>query len=129
MPFMGKFKYLTLLAALLLTLLPAAGRVSAARIESRPPAEIRLLIETPAYTLDASGVHVDGYATVDVHGAPALPFWSTTVELPPDGSWELSYTFPGEQVLAVAAPLPAAPAPRVRLDGPLSPAEIVDRVS
>ena len=122
-------KYLTLLAALLLTLLPAAGGVSAARIESEPPAEIRLLIETPAYTLDASGVHVDGYATVDVPGAPALPFWSTTVELPPDGPWELSYTFPSEQVLAVAAPLPAAPAPRVRLDGPLSPAEIVDRVS
>ncbi len=122
-------KCLAVLAALLLTLLPAAGGVSAARVESEPPAEIRLLIETPAYTLDASGVHVDGYAVVDAPGAPALPFWSTTVELPAEGPWELSYTHPGEQVLAVAAPLPAAPAPRVQLDGPLSPAEIVDRVS
>ncbi len=121
-------RVLVLLAVLLLGLLPSAGGVAAAETGTEPPVEIHLRIETPAYTLDASGVHVAGYAVNAAPGAPALPFWSTTVDLPLDGPWELSYASPDEQVLAVT-PLPAAPAPQVMLDGPLSPAEIVDRVS
>ena len=44
-----------------------------------------LRVQTPDYELDARGLRVPGYGTNSIPGAPALPIWSTTVELPPDG--------------------------------------------
>lgn len=104
--------------ALLLGFLPAT-----AAAEPVGPAAIRLRVETPAYTLDAGGVRVAGY-TADVQpGAPALPVWSTLVELPPDGAWQLSYEAAGTRELRAALPLPAAPAPLRDLGGPQGAAD------
>jgi len=117
---------LTILAILFSGLLPASGGVGA---QSEPPIEINLHVETPAYTLDATGVRVAGYETNNIPGAPALPFWSTVVELPPEGAWTLSYEAGNQQVLTLTGPLPAVPVPQIALDSPLSPAEIADRVA
>lgn len=87
------------------------------------PWQVVLRVQTPAYTLDTSGLRVDGYGVLDTPGAPALPVWRTTVELPAEGEWELSYESAGEQMLPVngplslggplslSGPLPAAPSP------------------
>lgn len=113
---------------LLLGLLPA-NSAHALEVPPVQQVEIPLRVTTPAYTLDVAGIHVAGYAANDIPGAPVLPFWSTVVELPPAGAWELTYASAGQQVLALTDPLPAVPVPQVALGGPLSPAEIADRVA
>lgn len=99
-----------LLAVALLPPLTAAAQMSSQTIVLR--------VETPNYLWDASGLHVPGYATLDTPGAPALPMWSTLVELPPNGRWTLRVE-PGEVVpLALEKPLPTVPVPQLDLNGP-----------
>ncbi len=105
---------LILAATLLFALLPPAG----AAAEPAQPAEIRLRVTTPAYSLDGQGPRVPGYTIYSAPGAPALPVWRTVIELPPSGAWTISYTAEGEQVLAAPAALPAAPAPQLDHPGP-----------
>lgn len=108
-------------SALLLSLLPAT--VTA---EPAAPAEIRLRVETPAYTLDAQGLRVPGYAADDTPGAPALPVWSTVVELPPDGAWQITYETAGARDLRTAAALPAVSVPQFAPGGPQGAAALAD---
>lgn len=103
-----------LAVALISALLPAADVAAGAA----QPTEIRLRVATPAYTLDDEGLHVPGYMAYDAAGAPALPVYRTVVELPATGDWRVSYTSAGEQIIPVHGSLPAAPAPRLDLDGP-----------
>ncbi len=83
-----------------------------------PVHEIVLHVDTPAYRWDESGLHVPGYATLDRPGAPALPMWTTAVELPAAGQWHISYEAGEPITLAVDRPLPAVPTPQINLDGP-----------
>ncbi len=105
--------------ALALLLLASPVRAAVPDPAASGPTEIVLRVQTPAYTHDAGGVRVSGYGTNDVPGAPALPVWSTVVELPPAGGWTLSVE-PGESI-AIGQPthLPAVPVPQPILPGPL----------
>jgi hypothetical protein len=80
--------------------------------------EIVLRVETPEYRWDETGLHVPGYATLERPGAPALPMWSTVVELPSTGQWRLKVEAGETVALALARPLPAVPVPQPNLDGP-----------
>lgn len=80
--------------------------------------EIVLRVDTPSYHWDDAGLRVPGYATLDQPGAPALPMWSTVVELPPTGRWTLSVETGDAILLALDKPLPAVPAPDLDLSGP-----------
>jgi len=93
------------------TLMTAVGPVAAVETSVDAPWQVVLHVETPAYALDATGLRVAGYGVNDAPGAPVLPVWSTTVELPADGEWELSFESAGERLLAVNSPLPAMPSP------------------
>ena len=100
---------------LVIGLLPPAPTIAHAQ---NGRVEIVLRVETPTYHLGETGVHVPGYASLDRPGAPALPMWSTLVELPAAGGWMISYQT-GEPVrLALAGPLPAVPAPEIDLIAP-----------
>ncbi len=79
---------------------------------------IVLRVETPVYRWDESGLHVPGYATLDTPGAPALPMWSTVVELPPAGQWTLSVATGEAVILALDKPLPAVPTPQLGPERP-----------
>lgn len=82
------------------------------------PVEIDLRIQTPDYRMDAQGVRVPGYGVNDAPGAPALPVWSTLVELPSTGEWTMSVA-PGEgRVLRRDLPLTAVPVPQSILPDP-----------
>ncbi len=106
--------------ALFLGLLPAAAAAAAG------PTEIRLRVETPAYTLDAQGLRVPGYAADDTPGAPALPVWSSLVELPSSGAWQLAYETAGARELRTAAALAAVPMPQFAPGGPQGAAALAD---
>lgn len=101
---------LVLVASLLLPASPAAAQPS--------DREIVLRIDTPFYRWDESGLHVPGYAAVDQPGAPALPMWSTLVELPAAGQWHIDYDAGEAITLDLAGPLPAVPVPQIDLNGP-----------
>lgn len=92
-------------------LLLVAGMLPGAAAAQGAPQQIVLRVDTPIYDYDESGLRVPGYATLDTPGAPALPMWSTLVELPVDGGWSISYQAGAAARLALAGPLPAAPAP------------------
>lgn len=98
---------------LIAALLPAAGVAA-----QEAPWELTLSVETPSYRWDESGLHAPGYATLDQPGAPALPMWTTTVELPAAGPWRLSYDVGQPLLLKLDKPLPAVPVPQIDLDGP-----------
>lgn len=89
--------------------------VAAAQEATQP---IALRIDTPVYRWDESGLRVPGYAVSDTPGAPALPMWTTLVELPPAGRWTLSYETGRAVTLAGHTPLPAVPVPQLDLNGP-----------
>ncbi len=93
-------------------LMPATDPAAAANTSADAPWQVVLRVETPAYSLDAAGLRVAGYGVYDAPGAPALPIWSTTVELPAEGEWELSFESAGERLLPVSSPLPAVPSPQ-----------------
>ena len=89
-----------------LILLVAMLGPSVARVDAAEPAQpITLRVHTPAYQIDEHGVTVPGYGAVDTPGAPALPMWSTAVELPPDGDWSLEVETLGAQRLVAKGPI------------------------
>jgi hypothetical protein len=94
-------------------LLPAAG--VAGQDGAQP---ITLRVETPVYQWDQAGLRVPGYATLDIPGAPALPMWSTVVDLPAAGQWSLSVEAGPATRLPLTQPLPAAPVPQLDLNAP-----------
>lgn len=98
---------------LIVALLPAAGVAG-----QEAPWQLSLSVETPGYRWDDAGLHVPGYATLDRPGAPALPMWTTTVELPAAGQWRISYDLGKQVALELDQPLPAVPVPQIDLDGP-----------
>lgn len=63
---------------------------------------------------------VAGYGVIDTPGAPALPMWSTTVELPPDGHWSLDFESRGSQSLPVKGPIASVPVLDLDLNGPVA---------
>ena len=103
------------LAVILVTsLLPAAP----AAAESGPPREIRLHVDTPAYTLEGGTLAVADISALDVPGAPSLPMWGQIVELPADVEWSITYTATGEQTVPLSAPLDAVPVADLDLNSP-----------
>ncbi len=82
--------------------------------------DVRLVIETPTYELDAAGLRVPGYATSETPGAPRLPVWTTTVDIPEGADWSIVEVGSEEHVIPAPATLPAAPVTTLRLDGPIS---------
>ena len=106
-------------AAALVVLLGAALPAGAASAQApAAPVEITLRVQTPAYQMDAAGVRVPGYGTNDAAGAPALPVWSTVVELPATGRWTVTVTAGETRVLRRERPIPAVPVPQPVSPGP-----------
>ena len=95
---------LPMVVALWMALLPASA--GAATPGFQP---IVLQVNTPAYTLDKSGLSVAGYAALDIPGAPALPVWISTVELPADADWVVSYDLGKQIVLPWQGVFPSVP--------------------
>ena len=75
-------------------------------------------VQTPTYQLDAHGIRVPGDATNDQPGAPALPVWSTVVELPADGDWRITTQTPGARLLDQGVDVAAVPVPDLAPPGP-----------
>ncbi len=75
--------------------------------------DIQLRVQTPTYELDAQGLRVPGYGFESAPGAPRLPVWSTTVELPATGNWQITSSEPGSRVIQVPATLPSVPVPNM----------------
>ncbi len=100
-----------LLVSLLVQVQPIAAQTRAAE-------PISLRVQTPAYQLDAQGIHAPGYGRDDRPGAPALPVWTTLLELPPEGEWQVSYRSPDAHWLAQTLDIPAAPWPELASPGP-----------
>lgn len=82
-----------------------------ARAQSTPAWSATLDVQTPSYTLSADGVEVSGYGVNLVPGAPALPVWSTVVELPPNGDYQVTYESLAPQTLPQQITLAAAKVP------------------
>jgi hypothetical protein len=99
-----------LLVAMLLPAADVAGQEA--------PQTIALRVDTPFYQWDQAGLRVPGYATLDIPGAPALPMWSTAVELPAAGQWTIRVQAGPGIRLPLAQPLPAVPVPQLDLNGP-----------
>lgn len=101
-----------LLNLLLLSVLlfPSLG-LSAAPPDPLLPSSQSLRVRTPQYVLGPDGINVPGYALNDVPGAPRLPVYSTLVELPLQGEWELSYRSTNDRILDQRVAVPAAPVP------------------
>ncbi len=90
-----------------------------------------LSVRTPTYRLDGATLRVPGYGAHGVPGAPALPVWSTVVELPPTGEPILTVEPGAAQLLsqpmllaAVPAPQPVEPKPYGWLTGEDLPAAV-----
>ncbi len=75
-------------------------------------------VRTPVYELTTAGVQVAGYAWDDVPGAPRLPYYARMIELPPTGTWELSYRSVGERTLAQRLTVAAVAVPDLPVPGP-----------
>lgn len=99
-----------MIGILLMSAAPVGPTVSAAPVAAD---DIQLRVQTPAYELDLQGLRVPGYGFSDTPGAPQLPVWSTTVELPPTGSWQITSSVPGTRVIQVPATLPSVPVPNM----------------
>lgn len=99
---------------------PGAARSQAAQPAVAPGRDIILDLRTPAYQINADDVTVAGYGTIDTPGAPALPMWSTAVELPPDGNWSLDFESRGSQSLPAKGPIASVPVPDLDLNGPVA---------
>jgi len=81
-------------------------------------------VETPDYHLTADGVEVPGYAWNTTPGAPRLPIYGTTFELPLSGEWALTFESVGSQLLADRVSIPAAVTPNLDLNGPTAPQDL-----
>lgn len=100
-------------------LLLAVGLLPPATAAAQSPAqEIILRVDTPVYQWDETGLHVRGYATLDQPGAPALPMWSSAVELPASGHWRISFEAKDPVTLPLDQPLPPVPTPQIDLNSP-----------
>ena len=99
---------------------PGAARSQAAQPAAAPDRAIILDVRTPAYQINAHDVKVVGYGTVTTPGSPALPMWSTTVELPPDSHWSLDFESRGSQSLPGKGPIASVPVPDLDLNGPVA---------
>jgi hypothetical protein len=102
----------------LLVVVAMLGAVAPAAAGPEQPEQITLRVQTPSYHLDGDGLRVEGYATHATPGAPALPVWSTLVELPAEGQWQSAYESSSQQLLAVPVALPAVPVPDLDLNRP-----------
>jgi hypothetical protein len=125
-------KALTLGLALLVALVSPAGVLAQAPTsDAQAPMSgvMTLRVQTPAYELNARGLRVPGYGANSDPGAPALPFWSTTVELPPAGEPVVAVADGAFELLSLAAPLPAAPVPLPPDPDPLGLTVAVDRTA
>ena len=106
-------KILTACLALLIALAGPAGAAARSAAEGDPATVVSALrVQTPGYQLDARGLRVPGYGTTSIPGAPALPVWSTAVELPAAGEPVVTVAGGAPEMLDLDAPLPAAPVPR-----------------
>lgn len=100
-------------------LLLAVGLLPPATAAAQSPAqEIILRVDTPVYQWDETGLHVPGYATLDQPGAPALPMWTSAIELPASGQWRISVEAKDAVTLPLDQPLPAVPTPQIDLNSP-----------
>ncbi len=115
---MTRAKKLASLLLLSLVSIVLACPVLPASAQAIPPRTITLRVQSPVYELDVRGVRVPGDATDDRPGAPALPVWSTVVELPPDGDWLIDYQTPGAFLLSQQVDVPAVPVPDLAVPGP-----------
>lgn len=92
-------------------LLAQALQPSFARAQSTSPWSVTFDVQTPAYTLSADSVQVAGYEVNLVPGAPVLPVWSTVIELPSTGDYQVTYQSLGSQTLPQQIALAAASVP------------------
>lgn len=113
---MHRFVRLCFLCALAVSGLSAPAQATAQAIDP----DVRLVVETPQYLLDAQGLRVPGYALSDTPSAPELPVWTTVVEVPAGMKWTLEEVGSEAQVLHTTAVLPATPVTELQLDGPLN---------
>ncbi len=84
-------------------------------------AETELLVarvQTPNYTLTDQGVEVPGYAMHGTPGAPSLPLYGFTFQLPPTGGWDLRFESNRSRIMPERVIVNAAPVPMLDLDGP-----------
>lgn len=86
--------------------------------QSSVPTSIDLQVLTPDFELDSQAVRVPGYGVDHSPGAPALPVWSTIVELPSSSSWHVTYQAPGARVLSQTVDIAAVPVPELASPGP-----------
>ncbi len=107
MPTQTRSRMILAAAAVVGLLLPLPPAQSAAQ----PVVSLR--VQTPVYQLVGNDLSVPGYDSNAVPGAPALPVWSTVVELPPEGDWWIEQSSPEAQVLAQSVAIAAVPTPDV----------------
>lgn len=98
------------LAAVILVLGSAIPAQSVAARAVTPWAT-ELRVATPAYQIDMTGITVPDYGLDTTPGAPALPIWSTLVELPAGGPYQISYQSIGGGPLVQQVEVPAAAVP------------------
>lgn len=70
---------------------------------------IVLRVDTATYTRDKNGLAAAGLATLAIPGAPALPVWTTAVELPADADWSVSYELGEAGMVGWQGAFPAVP--------------------
>ncbi len=118
--------------ALLVILAGPAGALAQEPITAGPSSAAvvtTVRVQTPAYQLDARGLRVPGYGTNSIPGAPALPVWSTIVELPLAGEPVVTAEAGAAQVLSHRPALPAVPVPQPADPNPLGWSAGVDQAA
>ncbi|MER2597999.1 MAG: C25 family cysteine peptidase [Caldilineales bacterium] len=95
----------------MLTLVLLGGTLAPVTAAPLGPWVEDLRVKTPRYILSGGGVAVEGYALNDVPGAPALPVWSSVVELPAGGDFEMTWESLGGGELIPQFAIPPVPAP------------------
>ncbi len=103
--------------------LPAASAAEQATysLQTQP---LQARVQTPEYTVTATGVEVPGYAKHVVPGAPSLPLYGLTLELPAAGAWDLTFESTGSRILPERVTIAAAPVPNLNLPSLIAPDEM-----
>ena len=106
-------RIMTVCLALLAMLIGPADTLAQGIVAPGPATGVTTLrVQTPGYELDDQGLRVPGYGTNSIPGAPALPIWSTIVELPPTGEPVVTVEGDMTEALSYHGALPAAPVPQ-----------------
>ncbi len=77
-------------------------------------------VQTPEYQLIDRGVQVPGYVALTVPGAPSLPLYGISFELPDTGEWHLGFESTDSYILTERVDVAAVPVPDIDLNGPVA---------